>query len=196
MEPPVFHPPSGMESASVGETQKNVLLEVLSYCRFLHAAVQRLEQKIDNLQPKYRNPEISEEPMVAVRGGQLSWSLAQRLGPSPQTKPLRNSARGQDAAHVLPHSVGGKRNRRRRRRAQRASEPKQEAARDAEEEDPRDNDMQKSSRAKRRRKQRKRLAAAGSEPEEPLSVKEENRNAEIIIKNKKYTKRRLVSKIA
>ncbi|KAF4078432.1 hypothetical protein AMELA_G00199050 [Ameiurus melas] len=186
----VFHPPPGMESASVAEAQQNVLLEVLGYCRinfllslyimgFLHAAVQRLKQKIDNLQSKHRNPEISEEPTMAVGDSQLSWSLVQRLGPSPQTEHLRNPAGGRDLANVLPHHIGGKRNKRRRLRAQRASEPKQEAARDAKEEDPRDNDTQKNDGAKRPRKQRKRPAAARSEPKEAPSLEEKkNTNAQ------------------
>ncbi|XP_047016555.1 uncharacterized protein si:zfos-905g2.1 [Ictalurus punctatus] len=180
-----------MESARVAETQQNVLLEVLGYCRvnfllslyitgFLHAAVQRLEQKIDNLQSKHRNPEISEETTVAVGDCQLSWSLVQRLGPSPQTEHLGNPVGGWDSANVLPHNVGGKRNQRRRQRAQRVSEPKQEAARDAKEEDPRDNNMQKNDRAKRQRKHRKRPAAARSEPEEAPSIEEKKRTQQLI----------------
>ncbi|XP_043080856.1 uncharacterized protein si:zfos-905g2.1 isoform X2 [Puntigrus tetrazona] len=78
MEPPVF-PNAPVQSASVvGEDQQNVLLEVLNHCRFLHAAVQRLEQKIDR--------QMSNERRVSLRveERQLSWSLAQRLGPPVQ----------------------------------------------------------------------------------------------------------------
>lgn len=112
---------------------------------------------------------------MAVGDCQLSWSLVQRLGPSPQTEHLGNPVGGWDSANVLPHNVGGKRNQRRRQRAQRVSEPKQEAARDAKEEDPRDNNMQKNDRAKRQRKHRKRPAAARSEPEEAPSIEEKKR---------------------
>ncbi|XP_056126643.1 uncharacterized protein LOC130104200 [Rhinichthys klamathensis goyatoka] len=47
MEPPVFPNAPEQSKSAVGEDQQNMLLEVLNYCRFLHAAVQRLEQKID-----------------------------------------------------------------------------------------------------------------------------------------------------
>ncbi|XP_058266027.1 uncharacterized protein si:zfos-905g2.1 [Hemibagrus wyckioides] len=170
MEPPGFHPPSGMESARVGEMQQNVLLEVLSYCRALHAAVHRLEQKIDNMQAECRNQKISEKPTVSVGGAQLSRSLAQRLGPSPQAKLLRDSEWLQDTANVR-----GKRDKRRRRRARRTSETQQEVARQVKEKEPRDHAVQKSSRVKWWRKKRKHHAAARSDLEEAPS-KERNAN--------------------
>ncbi|KAF7696343.1 uncharacterized protein si:zfos-905g2.1 [Silurus meridionalis] len=146
-----------MESAGVGETQQDVLFEVLSHCRFLHAAVQRLEQKIDKLQIQYRKLERSGEVNVAAGGDQLSWSLAQRLGPSPQTKAQKNRTWTQDAAAVVPQSVSGKRSKRRRRRAQRVNrETKVEDAGA-----PRDNEKKK----KRLRKPRKRHAEDRAEPE-------------------------------
>lgn len=103
------------------------------------------------------------QPTVAVEGGHLSWSLAQRLGPSPQPKLQRNPVQEQDAAPVVPHTVGGKKNKKPRRWwAQRVSKPKQEAAKDANEEELQDNDLQKNNTVKRHRKQRKRPATARS----------------------------------
>ncbi|TTI46068.1 hypothetical protein Baya_15432 [Bagarius yarrelli] len=170
MEPPGFHPALNMEGTRVGEAQQNVLLEVLNYCRFLHAAVQRVEQKIDSLQPNFRYPGISEKVLlqltVPVGGAQLSRSLAQRLGPSPQTKPLGNPVWPQDLGNLPPHGVGGKRNKYRRRRARRA----------VQEEELGDQAAQKKSKAKRRRKKRKNRTAATSYPEEaPSGGAEEER---------------------
>ncbi|XP_047663131.1 uncharacterized protein si:zfos-905g2.1 [Tachysurus fulvidraco] len=165
-----------MESARVGETQQNVLLEVLGYCRFLHAAVQRLEQKIDSLQSQCRNPEISQKLTVSVGGAQLSRSLSRRLGPSPQAKPPRSPERPQATENVPPHGVNGKKDKRRRRRAPRASETRQEAARLVKEEEPRDEAVQKNSRTKRWRKQRKRHAAARCDPEEAPGSEDRNAN--------------------
>ncbi|GAA6065084.1 uncharacterized protein si:zfos-905g2.1, partial [Tachysurus ichikawai] len=175
-KPPEFHPPSGMESARVGETQQNILLEILSYCRFLHAAVQRLEQKIDSLQSQCRNREISQKLTASVGGAQLSRSLSRRLGPSPQAKPPRSPEWLQATENVPPHGVGGKRDKRRRRRAPRASETQQEAARPVKEEEPRDEVVQKNSRMKRWRKQRKRHTAARSDPEEAPGSEDRNDN--------------------
>ncbi|KAL7863945.1 hypothetical protein AOLI_G00153650 [Acnodon oligacanthus] len=91
LEPPLFPAAPGLQERAQGdEREENVLLQVLSHCRFLHGAVQRLEQKIDNLQSNRcvtggcSKQEIPEEG--ELRAGQLSWSLAQRLGPSPQTR--------------------------------------------------------------------------------------------------------------
>lgn len=97
---------------------------------------------------------------VAVGCDQLSWSLTQRLGPSPPTHHLGNPARHQT---VLPLKTGGKKRKRRTRRALRAAEMQQEAARDVKLEDPRDNSVQKKSGTKRRRKRKRRPAAAETE---------------------------------
>ncbi|XP_057175771.1 treacle protein isoform X2 [Triplophysa rosa] len=81
MEPPVF-PNTPVQSKSVvGEDQHNILLEVLNYCKFLHAAVERLEQKID------RQMSYERQSKVPAEGEHLSWSLAERLGPPVQRNP-------------------------------------------------------------------------------------------------------------
>ncbi|XP_016380398.1 uncharacterized protein LOC107717997 isoform X2 [Sinocyclocheilus rhinocerous] len=81
MEPPVF-PNAPVQSTSVvGEDQQNILLEVLNHCRFLHAAVQRLEQKIDRQMSNERRASLRVEER------QLSWSLAQKLDPPVQRNP-------------------------------------------------------------------------------------------------------------
>ncbi|KAG9269345.1 hypothetical protein AMEX_G16369 [Astyanax mexicanus] len=89
MEPPAFPTAPDLARTKSGEMENNMLLEVLNHCRMLQTAVQRLEQKIDNLQSNQcitggcRTQAIPQEGHFGT--GQLSWSLAQRLGPSPQT---------------------------------------------------------------------------------------------------------------
>ncbi|XP_055044351.2 uncharacterized protein [Misgurnus anguillicaudatus] len=73
MEPPVFPNTPVLSKSVVGEDQQNILLEILNHCRFLHAAVERLEQKIDR--------QMTYEAKLPIEEGSLSWSLAQRLGP-------------------------------------------------------------------------------------------------------------------
>lgn len=73
MEPPVFPNTPVLSKSVVGEDQQNILLEILNHCRFLHAAVERLEQKIDR--------QMTYEAKQPIEEGSLSWSLAQRLGP-------------------------------------------------------------------------------------------------------------------
>ncbi|XP_056589860.1 uncharacterized protein LOC130409723 isoform X1 [Triplophysa dalaica] len=96
MEPPVF-PNTPVQSKSVvGENQHNILLEVLNYCKFLHAAVERLEQKIDR-QMSYEqrcqrssarfNSGPKRQSKVPTEGEQFSCALAQRLGPPIQRNP-------------------------------------------------------------------------------------------------------------
>ncbi|XP_072552335.1 uncharacterized protein [Salminus brasiliensis] len=93
MEPPVFPPAPDLEKAQGDERQVNLLLEVLNHCKLLHTAVQRLEQKVDNLQSNRcttrgcRKQAIPQERPFTT--GQLSQSLAQRLGPSPQSNRRR-----------------------------------------------------------------------------------------------------------
>ncbi|XP_042568541.1 uncharacterized protein LOC109102831 isoform X2 [Cyprinus carpio] len=96
MEPPVF-PNAPVQSKSVvGEDQQNILLEVLNHCRFLHAAVQRLEEKIDRQMSNESSYERSSAKLkngskrgasLPAEEGQLSWSLAQRLDPPVQRNP-------------------------------------------------------------------------------------------------------------
>ncbi|XP_016418700.1 uncharacterized protein LOC107748440 [Sinocyclocheilus rhinocerous] len=92
MEPPVF-PNAPVQSKSVvGEDQQNILLEVLNHCRFLHSAVQRLEQKIDR---QMSNESSYERSSAKLKNGpkrdaedrQLSWSLSQQLDPPVQRNP-------------------------------------------------------------------------------------------------------------
>lgn len=89
MEPPAFPTAPDLERTKSGEMENNMLLEVLNHCRMLQTAVQRLEQKIDKLESNQcttggcRTQAIPQEGHFGT--GQLSWSLAQRLGPSPQT---------------------------------------------------------------------------------------------------------------
>lgn len=66
MEPPVF-PNAPVQSTSVvAEDQQNILLEVLNHCRFLHAAVQRLEQKIDR---QMSNEPLYERSSATLKNG-------------------------------------------------------------------------------------------------------------------------------
>lgn len=107
MEPPVF-PNAPVQSTSVvGEDQQNLLLEVLNHCRFLHAAVQRLEEKIDRQMSNESSTAQStarrkKTPKRQVAEDEhLSWALAQRLGPpvhrnSRWDPPWRRAADGAD----------------------------------------------------------------------------------------------------
>ncbi|XP_051515788.1 uncharacterized protein si:zfos-905g2.1 [Myxocyprinus asiaticus] len=96
MEPPVFPNTPVLSKSVVGEDQQNILLEVLNHCRYLHEAVQRLEQKVDRQmanEPPYQRSSAKQkngpkrQASLPVEEEQLSWSLTQRLGPPVQRNP-------------------------------------------------------------------------------------------------------------
>lgn len=89
MESPVFPTASEQQGAQSDKRQDDMLLDVLNHCRMLQTVVQRLEQKIDNLQSNQCIAGGCRTQVVPHKShfetDMLSWSLAQRLGPSPQT---------------------------------------------------------------------------------------------------------------
>ncbi|TRY54903.1 hypothetical protein DNTS_021322 [Danionella cerebrum] len=120
-EPPEFPIAPEQSKSVVGEDQQSLLIEVLNHCRFLNAAVQRLEQKIDrhlsSEPPCEKNPAKRKRtsktpanylpylsPRQITTEGQISTSLAQRLGP-PVKGEAGEGAEEEDNEDVDPTSI-------------------------------------------------------------------------------------------